>query len=65
MSETKVTPTTVGPTLSKQTIFNFALLFSMTRSAVNRMLNNQTTNKTDKIIFNSVSKAIERHMEEK
>lgn len=63
MSDTNQS-TTVG-TLSKQTVFNYALLFSMVKSAVTRTLNNSTTSKTDKIIQNSLQKAIDKHTEEK
>lgn len=64
MSDTNVMPGTPGK-LSKQTIFNYALLFSMVKSAVTRTLNNNTTTKTDKIIQNSLQKAIDKHMEDK
>jgi hypothetical protein len=55
----------VSPTISKQNIFNHALLFNITKSAVVRMLGGVTTNKTDKIIFNSLLKALDKHNEEK
>lgn len=55
---------TVSPTISKKNIFNHVLLFNITKSAVTRMLGGTTTNKTDKIIFNSLLKAIDKHHEE-
>ena len=46
--------------LEKEQIFNYALLFSIAKSAVTRALN-CNTNKTDRIIFNSLFKAIAKH----
>ena len=55
--------TTVSPTISKRTVFNYVTLFNITKSAVTRMIG-QTTNKTDKIIMNSLFKAVKAHHEE-
>lgn len=55
--------TTVSPTISKRTVFNYVTLFNITKSVVTRMIG-QTTNKTDKIIINSLLKAVQKHNEE-
>jgi hypothetical protein len=54
--------TTVSPTISKRTVFNYVTLFNITKSVVTRLIG-QTTNKTDKIIFNSLSKAVKKYHE--
>ena len=46
--------------LDKEQIYNYGLLFSIAKAAVSRTLKCKT-NKTDRIIFNSVIKAVERH----
>ena len=56
--------TTVSSTVSKRTVFNHVLLFNITKSAVTRMLDGATTSTTDKIIMNSLLKAIKKHKEE-
>lgn len=55
--------TTVSSVVSKRTVFNHVLLFNITKSAVTRMLDGATTSKTDKIIFNSLLKAIKKKEE--
>ena len=50
--------------LPKQTVLNHVLLFSVAKSAITKLLKGDTTAKTDKIIFNSLLKAIDRHFEE-
>ena len=56
--------TTAPKTVSKRTVFNHVLLFNITKSAVTRMLDGAVTSKTDKIIYNSLTKAIKKHKEE-
>ena len=56
--------TTVSPVVSKRTVFNHVLLFNITKSAVTRMLDGAVTSKTDKIIMNSLFKAVKAHHEE-
>ena len=51
-------------TLKKQTVFNYTLMFSIVRSAIGKLMPDSITGKTDKIIFNSVMKAVDRHCEE-
>ena len=51
-------------TLKKQTVFNYTLMFSIVRSAIAKLMPDNTTGKTDKIVFNSVLKAVDRHVEE-
>lgn len=55
--------TTVSPTISKRTVFNYVTLFNITKSVVTRMIG-QSTNKTDKIILNSLMKAVHKRNEE-
>ena len=46
--------------IEKEQLFNYALLFSIVKSAITRTID-CNTNKTDKIVFNSLHKAIEQH----
>ena len=57
--------TTVSPVVSKRTVFNHVLLFNITKSVVTRILDGAVTSTTDKIIYNSLAKAIKKHQEEK
>jgi len=50
--------------LSKEQVFTRALMFSICKSAIARTIKN-TTNKTDRIIYNSLDKAIAKHNADK
>lgn len=54
----------VQNTIDKGQIFSRALLFSVCKAAVLKTVKN-TTNKTDRIIFNSLEKAIAKHVADK
>ena len=47
--------------LDKEQVFNYALLFTVTRSAIAKATGNAVTNKTDRIILNSLLKAVDKH----
>ena len=52
------------PTLSKETIYSVALMFSVVKKAVMTVVP-EATNKTDRVIMNSILRAAKEHQDEK
>ncbi len=52
------------PALSKETIYSVALMFSVVKKAVMAVVP-EATNKTDRVIMNSILRAAKEHQDEK
>jgi len=46
--------------IEKEQIFNYSLLFTIAKAAIAKTIGSRT-NKTDRIIFNSLAKAVSKH----